>query len=333
MGNNDFSQIQHWIRNCTFLIFFISACGCDSASRDEPPITSNYQPILPTQVGTLSGEYTPNGNEIELIKSLGGNENITTVAQLVNDADRDPQGLLRHLTNEFVILSLHDITDNSSGNLTLSGLTGALGTQGRTYEYVEDYLKFTTWPAVVNHDKAVELNWVKPDFVGDFPVNLLVGVGVRIQAVYRYRTDAAHFNVAGLADLALNYNSIIGRLSVSTIGISGSAISPILPFTTDLSPTAIQQAVQACASIKAILYDGRKLSDSESVDGNRRVTIFPQYAGFTRSGLTLKISGPDSQTDASFLRHPPPSISTLNQDNTNQSSEPILQHQPPPIPH
>ncbi|HXH73274.1 MAG TPA: hypothetical protein VNI58_10710 [Mariprofundaceae bacterium] len=123
------------------------------------------------------------------------------------------------------------IKDDSSGTLSLLANTASIA-KGN-YTVVSDYILY-------------RVENVPGAGVG------LVGVGMRVRA--KIRTNKGGLNLSGLFNLALEAKAenLSGELQVDVIGIYSKDVVQIFPaMTTEISPTSIQQVMQALAAIKA----------------------------------------------------------------------------------
>lgn len=100
----------------------------------------------------------------------------------------------------------------------------------------------------------------------DYEVYRLVEVGSvtkRIGVVFRVRvelfTKRADVNLNGLFSigLAVREGSATGNLHVSVYGLAGEPISSIIPLPSEVSESSLQQAMQAVATLKALMHDSR----------------------------------------------------------------------------
>lgn len=178
------------------------------------------------------------------------------------------KSLLRDLDTETVRIALNILEAKGS----LKGAVVGTSVQGNTYVLIVDYIKYITDP------KGIKIKYtstnaqgqeVKKRFVGTVP--MYTGVGLRIRA--EYQVLKGKVNISGLPALAVaaEADKISGRLTVQTLGISGSEVTGLMPLISDISVTSIQNAVQAVAAIKAKIYE-------------ESTTVYPKIIGFESPG-------------------------------------------------
>ncbi|MEM6751016.1 MAG: hypothetical protein AAF612_11150 [Planctomycetota bacterium] len=90
-------------------------------------------------------------------------------------------------------------------------------------------------------------------FEGAFPV--YVGVGLRLRADYTATEGQVRAPSLPSVGLEAQAGRIVGTLTVQTLGVTGEAVSGLLPIQSDLSPSSIQNALQAIGAIKAKMYE------------------------------------------------------------------------------
>jgi len=156
--------------------------------------------------------------------------------------------LLRDLDVETVRISLDSFSGSSGLN---AGIVNA-SIEGQSYVLVVDYIKYNSSSRLV--DIVYGSNESKSKkFKGHIPI--YAGIGLRIRA--EFIAHKSGLNISGLPaiSIAASTEGISGRLTVSTLGITGPDISPLMPIISDISVTSIQNAVQAIGSIKAKIYE------------------------------------------------------------------------------
>lgn len=86
-------------------------------------------------------------------------------------------------------------------------------------------------------------------------VSGLIGVSVRMTA--KIHTKDKGINLANLfgIGLAASQNKITGSLEVKVFGLSSQKINEIIPVTSDLSSSTIQNCLTSVATIKSHMYD------------------------------------------------------------------------------
>ena len=216
----------------------IIGCAGNKKLPDKEGLISNYQyqPLNPTTIwfGELSkkekkkGMKEPNWQSLEFKKAL-----------------------LRDLDTETVRISL-DTLNVSSG--LKAGVVGT-SVEGQDYVLIIDYIKYNSSSRKVDISYTTNKNGseIKKNFKGHIP--LYSGIGLRIRA--EFSAHKSDLNISGLPaiSVAASSGAISGRLTVSTLGITGPDISPLMPIISDISVTSIQNAVQAVAAIKAKIYE------------------------------------------------------------------------------
>jgi hypothetical protein len=82
-----------------------------------------------------------------------------------------------------------------------------------------------------------------------------VGVVLRIEAELVTKDRDINLNGLFAIGVALRQGSIAGQLRVQVHGVTGEPIMALIPMPSEVSETSIQHAMQAIATIKALLYD------------------------------------------------------------------------------
>jgi hypothetical protein len=234
----------------TFLLFvLVLACmsvfaGC--ASRPFGPIDPKlypsgraytYQPLNPTTVWIRD----PSQQEIDA-GYLDGDETSLEFKQ----------ALLRDLDTETVRVALTTLEGDAALN------AGVVGTsvKGQSYALIVDYIKYITSSKEIDIEYpssySQELDEMER-FAGTVP--MYTGVGLRIRA--EFKAFEGGLDISGLPAIAAaaNAKGISGRLTVQTLGITGSEVTGLMPIISDVSVTSIQNAVQAVGAIKAKIYE------------------------------------------------------------------------------
>jgi hypothetical protein len=106
--------------------------------------------------------------------------------------------------------------------------------RGSVYRVIVDYVKYRT------------------DSVDDCIFRS--GVGIRLKAELTTTSAKADISSPIGIGLSAQLGRIRGSLSFETIGVSGKAITPLVPIPSQISAESIQKAIEAAASIKAVLY-------------------------------------------------------------------------------
>lgn len=113
--------------------------------------------------------------------------------------------------------------------------------RGSIYRVIVDYVKYRT------------------DSVGDCTYRS--GIGVRLKAELVATSAKADISSPIGIGLSAQLKRVRGSLSFETIGVSGKSITPLVPIPSQISAESIQKAVEAAASIKAVLYSGSANGD------------------------------------------------------------------------
>ena len=172
------------------------------------------------------------------------------------------QALLRDLDTETVRISLSRIGGSASANIAVVGTS----VEGESYALVIDYIKYLTSNREVSTESRIEGGkTVAESYSGHIP--MYTGIGLRIRA--EFTALESGLNISGLPALAIaaSSNSVNGRLTVQTLGITGSEVTGLMPIISDISIASIQTAVQSVAAIKAKIYE-----DS--------TVVYPKIVGF-----------------------------------------------------
>ncbi len=216
--------------------------GC---ATQNPPVDSvlsrstvayKYQPLRPTTIwfGALTCADRESG---------------------MNDPDwqsaKFKSAVLRDLDTETVRISLDQISASSELSAGVVGTSVA----GQSYLLIVDYIKYNSSNREVDLDYPIveDGNETTKQFKGTIPI--YAGIGLRIRA--EFTAHESGLNISGLPaiSVAATTEGISGRLTVSTLGITGREISPLMPIISDISVTSIQNAVQAVGAIKAKIYE------------------------------------------------------------------------------
>lgn len=219
------------------LLFTLSACLQNpieiKQSEFDSKTTYLYQPLNPTtiwygevsQSDKQSGMNTPNWQSVDFKNAL-----------------------LRDLDTETVRISLDSLDLSSKLNASVVGTS----VQGKTYVLIVDYIKYasSSRKVAIKYDDS---NNIAQEFKGHIP--LYSGIGLRIRA--EFMAHKSGLNISGLPAISIAASSggISGRVTVSTLGITGPQITPLMPIISDISVTSIQNAVQAIGAIKSKIYE------------------------------------------------------------------------------
>ena len=158
-----------------------------------------------------------------------------TSAGLVNIyfAEKTPKEVNELLPLEQAFVSIRKVQTDGSIGFSTAKLSGEKG----TYEVFLDYIKY------------------RDETTAESKKRIRVGVGARIIA--KVKTKKANLDLGSIfaIGLAFKTGSIEGQVEVLKIGIDSEKVSALMPPPTDLSDTALQNAMQAAATIRAMLYD------------------------------------------------------------------------------
>ena len=235
-----FGNSVRWLIGITFLCFLTTCGGSLPLSPTDPDTYEStaaykYQPLNPTTVWI--NDYTGCETGYSDAKETGAEFNAA---------------LLRDLDTETVRISLTSLDANTK----VSGAVGA-SVEGSSYVLTVDYIKYLTskkslkvkWSNKTSPDAGME------DQMEAITVPMYVGIGVRVRA--EFKTLKADLDISSLPAVAVQANAgaLKGGLTLQTMGITGSEISPLIPIISDISVSSIQNAVQAAAAIKAKIYD------------------------------------------------------------------------------
>ena len=237
------------------------AVGCGSLLKPPLPQTLGeqnsgygYIPLDPLPVVSIPGyKCEPSDEFLDILKSL-------------------PDNAIRIAVASF----------DASGQLAFGPVQ--LGTSGKTYQVVLDYINVdttnTTFEIGYYKEGESEIrslfgSGTLPDdatiFVrravagrsgeleaahGDLVViPVYVGLGLRLTASVTVLQGNVNLSSLGAIALEAQAGRLTGSLVVQTLGITGSQVITSLPLPSELNSTTVQSAILALGSIKAILYD------------------------------------------------------------------------------
>jgi hypothetical protein len=163
--------------------------------------------------------------------------------------------LLKALPDETIRIAVGEI----SGQGTISFGPTNVGYQGRSYEVILDYVKFTTktFPATITGETSGtrRATLSAEDATPDAEVPVYVGVGLRMKASITVHQGEVNLgNLVGIGAAAAA-GRVTGTLVVQTLGISGAGVTALIPVPGKIDDSTIQNAMVALGSIKARLYD------------------------------------------------------------------------------
>jgi hypothetical protein len=163
----------------------------------------------------------------------------------------------------------------------VSYLSSSVADQAGNYTVTMDYMKYRVEDVV---DDATK------EFLG----NGRIGIGLRITAVIV--TNKADLNLGSLFVIGLEAKngSLKGGISVDVVGIDSSDVTNLIPLTSEIDQTSIQNALQALASIKAKIFDNNtKLTPHliavKQAKTGQRVEIMEKTTGLREEGKKVVI--------------------------------------------
>ena len=161
--------------------------------------------------------------------------------------------LLKALPNETVRIAIGEV--GAKGGLTFG--TAKLGAEGRSYEVILDYIKFTTksFGANIKEADGIRTATLVDTTQTQEIVPVYAGVGLRLTASVHIRKGSVDLGNLFAIGAAAEANQLTGTLVVQSLGISGAEVSPLIPMPGKIDDTTIQNAILALGAIKAKLYD------------------------------------------------------------------------------
>jgi len=123
----------------------------------------------------------------------------------------------------------------------VSYLPAAVTGESGSYQVTMDYMKY----------RIEDVNDRNGQYIG----NGHVGVGLRIKA--NVVTKKANINLGGISAIGLEakQSNLTGNITVDVVGIDSPDVTNLIPLTSEIDQTSIQNALQALASIKSKLWD------------------------------------------------------------------------------
>jgi len=156
----------------------------------------------------------------------------------LKELSADKAGVFKFLPNEAVHVTLQKFdTEHNSFAYGPASVTDKIG----NYTVIMDYCKFTAINALNGDSRCAGIT--------------KVGIGLRITA--NIETLEPGVNTGSLFELgmAAQTGKLKGTISIDVIGIESHQITDLVPSPSEISPTSIQNALQAIATIKAKIYD------------------------------------------------------------------------------
>jgi hypothetical protein len=198
-----------------------SPSGHREAARDVRAASVKYQPIEPVSFWTL----------------LGDQPGIPSCRAIDTDLSCSDLEILGNFPNDATQVAIFQL--DASGDIRAPFVTSSA--RGSSYRVIVDYVKFRSDTS----DGCLYRS----------------GVGIRLKA--ELTTTSAKADISSPIGLGVSaqLGRVRGSLSFETIGISGKSITPLIPIPSQISAESIQKAIEAAASIKAILYTASAAGD------------------------------------------------------------------------
>lgn len=223
----------------TIILVTLTLTGCKTTlpTTDGDPLNAvsyGYQPLDPLPV-----DVHLNGKKIDPLTKQ--------------------KEVLNTLSDETIRLVMGEV----EGGGHISYGAAKIGYKGHSYEIIIDYMKFQTYPKLfkysVKDNKTSIYNLVEDlpsgTTVDENILPLYVGVGLRLKASITVNEGSVDLGNLFAIGMAAQAKKVTGTLVVQTLGISGDKITGLIPMPTEISPTSIQNAIMALATIKSKIYD------------------------------------------------------------------------------
>ena len=187
--------------------------------------------------------------------------------------------ILNTMPNETIRISIGQIQENGSIKFGVVGVTQ----KGSDYKVVLDYVKFRVKSLLLYDSLNCDNNFRATAFYD-------IGVGLRMEA--NLHSNEAGLDISNLYGLGLaaQHNQVSGTLTVQTMGITGASITPLLPMPQELSVNAIQNAIQAIATIKAKIFTEAGAGGAASNDLKIRPQLISVAAMNAKAGHLPEIA-------------------------------------------
>jgi len=118
----------------------------------------------------------------------------------------------------------------------------AIAASGGTYEVTMDYMKYRVEPVYEEStNRCLGMG--------------RVGVGLRIRANFVTKNASLDVGSPLAIGIAAKAGSLRGSITVDVIGLDSKDVTMMVPITSEINETSIQNAIQALASIKAKLHE------------------------------------------------------------------------------
>lgn len=131
--------------------------------------------------------------------------------------------------------------ENKDGSLSLFG--NSLAAKNDTYIVIYDFALSQTLQIPINGDNSKTVYFAE------------IGVSVRMMAKVVTKTRGIDLSNFFKLAIAASKSQVSGKLQVKVNGIASQTIASLIPVTSDLSPSSIENALQSVAAIKSHLYD------------------------------------------------------------------------------
>jgi hypothetical protein len=169
------------------------------------------------------------------------------------------------------------------GKISLAA--GSLGTEGKRYQVVLDYINVDSTNvrfAVTKLEdgslssrrigtarqpfSSVDSTATKPE-PGNVSIPVYVGVGLRLTADIQVLRGTVNLASLGAIAAGVEGGRVTGSLILQTLGISGRQIATSLPLPSELNQTTVQNSILALGAIKAVIYDEKGTTITPRVTG------------------------------------------------------------------
>lgn len=151
-------------------------------------------------------------------------------------------------------------TVSGDGGITFG--PAKVGTEGKNYVVVLDYIKFGTDSFAVTlsgkdekGNRIATLVAASEASKANAVVPVYIGVGLRLTANIYVKKGSVDLGSLFALGVAAKAEQVLGSLVIQTLGVSGPEISGLIPMPGEISESTIQNAILALASIKAKIYD------------------------------------------------------------------------------
>lgn len=227
------------------ILLGIILTGCahnpEKNATESPSSPNNflgYQPIDPVPAKSVTFYHPGSGKKIEV-----------PWGSLVYDSDCQKKQKTETKKKSYCddlrvtdLLPLHSARVtvrklDSSANV--SYLTSSVNSEAGTYEVVMDFMKYRV-------DSVVDKS-------GFYSGDAIVGVGLRIRSSVQSSNTEVNFSSLVNLGVEAKRGNITGSIAVDVYGIDSPDVTNLIPLSTELDQTSIQQALQGLAAIKAVM--------------------------------------------------------------------------------